>query len=171
MKLTTHLHLVPRPRMLGAIPSLPQYALMAWCSVKKKSTGATLPLPCPQELRTSPVWSLGLGCLYLHPADGGNMNLRNVCITRHQLDGVTTSSLACWLPCFTHCVLQVRLLGYRSAWTGFQNTRSDGCQGQGAALCPDNLPTFLSFSRVLYRLPQKFYRGSFNDFISITEVM
>jgi len=29
-----HSPLVPRPRMRGAIPSLPQYARMAWCSVK-----------------------------------------------------------------------------------------------------------------------------------------
>jgi hypothetical protein len=32
--LTTHLHLVPRSRMRGAILSLPQYAFMPWCSVK-----------------------------------------------------------------------------------------------------------------------------------------
>jgi hypothetical protein len=43
MKLTTHLHLGLRSRMRGAIPPLPQYAFMAWCSVK--STGTTLPLP------------------------------------------------------------------------------------------------------------------------------
>jgi len=30
--------------MLGALPPLPRYAFMAWCSVKK-STGTTLPLP------------------------------------------------------------------------------------------------------------------------------
>jgi hypothetical protein len=34
VKLTTHLHLVPRSRMLGALPPLPQYAFLAWCSVK-----------------------------------------------------------------------------------------------------------------------------------------
>jgi hypothetical protein len=34
VKLTTHFHLVPRSIMRGAIPSLPQYAFMAWCSVK-----------------------------------------------------------------------------------------------------------------------------------------
>jgi len=28
--------------MSGAIPSLPQYAFMAWCSVKEKSTVTTL---------------------------------------------------------------------------------------------------------------------------------
>jgi len=28
--------------MCGAIPSLPQYAFMALCSVKEKNTGATL---------------------------------------------------------------------------------------------------------------------------------
>jgi hypothetical protein len=39
--LTTYLNLVPRSRMRGAIPPLPQYAFMAWCSVKK-STDTTL---------------------------------------------------------------------------------------------------------------------------------
>jgi len=34
MKLTTHLHLVQRSRIGGAIPPLPQYAFMVWCSVK-----------------------------------------------------------------------------------------------------------------------------------------
>jgi hypothetical protein len=32
-----HSHLVPRPRMRGAIPPLPQYVLMAWCVVKHRS--------------------------------------------------------------------------------------------------------------------------------------
>jgi hypothetical protein len=31
--------------MSGAIPPLPQYVFMAWCSVTKKSIGTTLPLP------------------------------------------------------------------------------------------------------------------------------
>jgi hypothetical protein len=39
VKLTTHLHLV-----LGDTPALPQYAFMAWCSVKE-SIETTLPLP------------------------------------------------------------------------------------------------------------------------------
>jgi hypothetical protein len=34
VKLATHLYLVLRSRMLGATPPLPQYASMAWCSVK-----------------------------------------------------------------------------------------------------------------------------------------
>jgi hypothetical protein len=34
VKLTTHLHLVSRPRVRGAIYPLPQYAFMAWCSFK-----------------------------------------------------------------------------------------------------------------------------------------
>jgi hypothetical protein len=34
VKLTTHLHLVPRSRMRGAIPPLPQSAFMVWCLVK-----------------------------------------------------------------------------------------------------------------------------------------
>jgi len=43
VNLTSHLHLVPRSRMRGAILPLPQYVFMAWCLVK--STGTTLPLP------------------------------------------------------------------------------------------------------------------------------
>jgi membrane protein YdbS with pleckstrin-like domain len=35
MKLTTDLHLVPRP-MRGAIPPLPQYVFMAWCLVRHR---------------------------------------------------------------------------------------------------------------------------------------
>jgi hypothetical protein len=38
MKLTTHLHLVSRLRIRGATLPLPQYAFMAWCSVKKSTT-------------------------------------------------------------------------------------------------------------------------------------
>jgi len=41
VKLTTHLHLVPRTRMRGAISSLPQYAFMAWYS--KHGDNFTLP--------------------------------------------------------------------------------------------------------------------------------
>jgi hypothetical protein len=37
VKLTTHLHLVPRSRMRGVIPPLPQYVFMAWCLVKHKN--------------------------------------------------------------------------------------------------------------------------------------
>jgi hypothetical protein len=37
VKLTTHLHLVPRLRMIGAMPLLPLYAFMVW-------TETTLPL-------------------------------------------------------------------------------------------------------------------------------
>jgi hypothetical protein len=37
VKLTTHLHLVPRSRMRGAIRPLPQYAFMACCSVKAQA--------------------------------------------------------------------------------------------------------------------------------------
>jgi hypothetical protein len=36
VKLTTHLHPVPRLIMLGAIHPLPQYVFMAWCLVKHK---------------------------------------------------------------------------------------------------------------------------------------
>jgi len=34
VKLTTHPNLVPKLRIREAIPPLPQYALMVWCSVK-----------------------------------------------------------------------------------------------------------------------------------------
>jgi hypothetical protein len=36
VKLTTHLHLVPRSRLHGAIPPLPQYVFIAWCLVKHR---------------------------------------------------------------------------------------------------------------------------------------
>jgi hypothetical protein len=36
VKLTTHLHLVPRSRMRGGIPPLPRYVFMAWCLVKHR---------------------------------------------------------------------------------------------------------------------------------------
>jgi len=32
MKLTTHFHLVPRPKNEWSYTSTPQYAFMAWCS-------------------------------------------------------------------------------------------------------------------------------------------
>jgi hypothetical protein len=35
-RISAHLHLVQRSRMRGATPSLPQYALMAWCLVKHR---------------------------------------------------------------------------------------------------------------------------------------
>jgi hypothetical protein len=35
VKLTNHLRLVPRPRMRGAIPPLPQYVIMGWCLIKR----------------------------------------------------------------------------------------------------------------------------------------
>jgi hypothetical protein len=34
MKLTTHLHLMPRSKDEWSYTSTPQYAFMAWCSVK-----------------------------------------------------------------------------------------------------------------------------------------
>jgi hypothetical protein len=34
VKLTTHLHLVPRSRIRGAISPFFKYAFMAWCSIK-----------------------------------------------------------------------------------------------------------------------------------------
>jgi len=43
VKLTTHFHPVPRSRIPGAIPPLPQHAFMAWYSLK--ITRTTLPLP------------------------------------------------------------------------------------------------------------------------------
>jgi len=39
VKLTTHLHLVQRLRMRGAMSLLPQYFFMAWCLVKAQGQG------------------------------------------------------------------------------------------------------------------------------------
>jgi hypothetical protein len=43
MKLTTHLHIVQRSMNVRIYTSMPHYTFMAWCSVKDKSTGTTLP--------------------------------------------------------------------------------------------------------------------------------
>jgi hypothetical protein len=51
VKLNTHL-LVPRSRMSGVISQLPQYAFMAWCSVKAQGQLTVLrgPLAYPNGL-------------------------------------------------------------------------------------------------------------------------
>jgi len=36
VKLTTHILLVPRSRMCGAIPPLSQYVFMPWCLLKHR---------------------------------------------------------------------------------------------------------------------------------------
>jgi hypothetical protein len=56
VKLTTHLHPVPRLRTHGAILPLPQYAFISWCSVKKRKHGDNwvckiTPLFCFLKLR------------------------------------------------------------------------------------------------------------------------
>jgi hypothetical protein len=56
VKLTPHLHLVPRSRKHGAILPLPQYAFMASCSVKKKVQGQ-LYLYHPDPCRVRSVFS------------------------------------------------------------------------------------------------------------------
>jgi hypothetical protein len=38
VKLTTHINLVQRLEMRGAIPPLPKYVIMAWCLVKYRDT-------------------------------------------------------------------------------------------------------------------------------------
>jgi hypothetical protein len=52
VKLTTYLHLVPRSRMRGAIPPLPQYVFMAWCLVKRRDNSA---LCVMYQIRSSPL--------------------------------------------------------------------------------------------------------------------
>jgi hypothetical protein len=42
VKLTTHLHLVPKSRMSGAIPPLPQLVFMMWCLVKHRDNFACI---------------------------------------------------------------------------------------------------------------------------------
>jgi hypothetical protein len=53
VKLTTHLHLVWRSRMCEAIPPLPQYASVAWYSVKKKQGQLYLTLRYLQSRHTN----------------------------------------------------------------------------------------------------------------------
>jgi hypothetical protein len=51
VKLITHLHLVLRSRMRGAIPPLPQYVYMACCLVKHRDN-FTLPLKIFSTVKT-----------------------------------------------------------------------------------------------------------------------
>jgi len=46
MKLNTHIHLVPKSRMCGAIPPLPQHTFMVWCSVKAVEQVYNYPTIC-----------------------------------------------------------------------------------------------------------------------------
>jgi hypothetical protein len=66
VKLTTHLHLVPRSRMSGAIPPFPLYIFMAWCLVKHRDNFTLLYLvavvACRKQLQlqsgdSHPTWS------------------------------------------------------------------------------------------------------------------
>jgi hypothetical protein len=66
VKLTTHLHLVPRSKNKWSYTSTPPYAFMAWCSVKKKSTGDELErtlveslLACKRLLNVNTTYSEG----------------------------------------------------------------------------------------------------------------
>jgi len=71
VKLTTHLHVVPTLIMHGAIPSLPQYAFMAWCLVKHRDNftlpfTVSMPLLVDSVIRSnSLVAALCLPCLIL----------------------------------------------------------------------------------------------------------
>jgi hypothetical protein len=56
MKLTTHLHLVPRSRMRGAISPLPQYVFMAWCLVKHRERSRSKYFPCNLAQRCCHCW-------------------------------------------------------------------------------------------------------------------
>jgi hypothetical protein len=47
-EVTTYLHVVPRSRMRGAIPTLQKYVFMAWRLVKHREN-FTLPLPSVSE--------------------------------------------------------------------------------------------------------------------------
>jgi hypothetical protein len=60
VQLTTHLHLVPRSRMRGAIPPLAQYASKCGAQL---NTGTTLPLPLPLYLSLTALY-LGIYNLY-----------------------------------------------------------------------------------------------------------
>jgi hypothetical protein len=74
VKLTTHLHLVPRLRTRGAIPPLNQYVFMAWYLVKHMDTLPYLqlqgfvPLPCLWFLTVKGMFHTicMYVCMYVH---------------------------------------------------------------------------------------------------------
>jgi hypothetical protein len=81
VKLTTHLHLVPRSQMSGAIPLLPQYIFMAWCLVKHRENFTFI-------FHLS--WAQGKLYLYL---SFKNIWIRNVAILSIQFFEVTKCTI------------------------------------------------------------------------------
>jgi hypothetical protein len=65
MKLTTHLHIVPRSRMCGAIPPFPQYVFLAWCLVKHRDNFTFIYSKAQTSSWMKVLWSLGLLNSYL----------------------------------------------------------------------------------------------------------
>jgi hypothetical protein len=65
VKLTTHLHLVLRSRMRGAIPPLPQYVSMAWCLVKHRDN-FTFTFTSVRKLLYVPSCVCVCVCIYTH---------------------------------------------------------------------------------------------------------
>jgi hypothetical protein len=64
VKLTTHLHLVLRSRIRGAIPPLPQYVFMAWCLVKHGDS-LTFTFTLPTNIKMSRDRSVGIALGYV----------------------------------------------------------------------------------------------------------
>jgi len=66
VKLTTHLHLVPKSKNAWRYTSTPQYASMVWSSAKRKECRQlyfTVTLPCPNILpRTLTLYPLHPSC-------------------------------------------------------------------------------------------------------------
>jgi hypothetical protein len=64
VKLTTHLHLVPRSKNAWSYTSTPQYAFIAWCLVKK-SPGTTLPFTFTCNSVTCSKFHVLISVLYI----------------------------------------------------------------------------------------------------------
>jgi hypothetical protein len=90
MKLTTHLHLVPRLRKGGAIPPLPQWIFMVWCLVKYRYN-LTFIFPTSINTKTTSFFPL-----YFHKGKDMHIltNLKNILlesvylIPQQQLKGI-----------------------------------------------------------------------------------
>jgi hypothetical protein len=90
----SHLRLLPRSRMRGAIPPLPKYAFVAWCSVKTQGlylyhlplqnlcewlwSDARLEVLTAVKIRIEFFWVAAPGCLHIHAEDRGSRELRTI---------------------------------------------------------------------------------------------
>jgi hypothetical protein len=124
VKRTTHLHLVPKSRMCGALLPLSQYAFMAWCSVKAQDNFNFQPLrsvtcgtrDCMRPATGPTTWKAVL--LLLAPSSGCYVivflcyNFRLLCCSpkhTHEFSRTITTLNLAFLALYNRSIMSVSL--------------------------------------------------------------